>query len=355
SAEKVNQAKQLVGTAFNIDKTHIYYNYDENNFAENGVPLKVFGISQSIQFPTIYGAQRKVEKQKVTMSEQEYKLSERLLTKEVYQAYYTVVYNNNLVKQYRYLDSLYGQFARAANKRYEVGETNLLEKLTAETKQKEISLQLSQSKENAKKATVFLQQWVQSDSLYVVKENQMPRLNLQEWNVDEHPGIQYFEAAKTLSKTALSLERQRLLPDLQFSVFQGTNNGLNAKQYQGFEAGVAIPLWFGANKSKINAAKTETLIMENEFENYKIQLEANYQGLLSDLKRFEEGIDYYDQTGKKLSNALILNASKAFQSGEIDFLQYVQLLENAKNIEISYLNNLSAYNATVLELNYLTN
>lgn len=355
SAEKVNQAKQLVGTAFNIDKTHIYYNYDENNFAENGVPLKVFGISQSIQFPTIYGAQRKVEKQKVTMSEQEYKLSERLLTKEVYLAYYTVVYNNNLVKQYRYLDSLYGQFARAANKRYEVGETNLLEKLTAETKQKEISLQLSQSKENAKKATVFLQQWVQSDSLYVVMENQMPRLNLQKWAVDGHPGVQYFEASKALSKITLSLERQRLLPDLQFSVFQGTNNGLNAKQYQGFEAGVAIPLWFGANKSKINAAKTETLIVENEFENYKIQLETNYQGLLSDLKKFEEGIDYYDQTGKKLSNALTLNASKAFQSGEIDFFQYVQLLENAKNIEISYLNNLFEYNATVLELNYLTN
>jgi cobalt-zinc-cadmium resistance protein CzcA len=355
SAEKVNQAKQLMGTAFNIDKTHIYYNYDENNFAENGVPLKVFGISQSIQFPTIYGAQRKVEKQKVAMSAQQYELSERLLTKEVYKAYYDVVYNNNLVKQYVFLDSLYGQFARAANKRYEVGETNLLEKLTAETKQKEISLQLSQSRENAKKATVFLQQWIQSDSLYAVKENKMPRLNLQEWNVNEHPGIQYFEAAKTLSETTLSLERQRLLPDLQFSVFQGTNNGLNAKQYQGFEAGVAIPLWFGANKSKINAAKTETLIRENEFENYKIQLEANYQGLLSDLKKFEEGIDYYDQTGKKLSNALTLNASKAFQSGEIDFFQYVQLLENAKDIEISYLNNLSSYNATVLELNYLTN
>ncbi|MDD3721828.1 MAG: CusA/CzcA family heavy metal efflux RND transporter [Lutibacter sp.] len=355
SSKKVDQAKQLMGTAFNIDKTHIYYNYDENNLAENGVPLKVFGIRQSIQFPTIYGAQRKVEKQKVAMSTQQYNLNERLLTKEVYKAYYNVVYNKNLVKQYMYLDSLYGQFARAANKRYEVGETNLLEKLTAETKQKEISLQLSQSKENVKKAIIFLQQWVQSESVFLVGENEMPRLSLQQWNVNEHPGIQYFEASKELSKTTLSLERQRLLPDLQFSVFQGTNDGLNAKQYQGFEAGVVIPLWFGANKSKINAAKTETLIMENEFENYKSQLESNYQGLLSDLKKFEEGIDYYDQTGKILSNAITLNASKAFQNGEIDFLQYVQLLENAKNIEISYLQNIFGYNSTVLELNYLTN
>ncbi|HEY9221751.1 MAG TPA: CusA/CzcA family heavy metal efflux RND transporter [Lutibacter sp.] len=355
SAEKVNQSKQLAGSAFNIDKTLVYYNDDESNIAENGLSLKVFGISQSIMFPTIYGAQRKVEKQKATLTSQQYKIDERLLTKEVYQAYYTIVFNNNLVKQFTYLDSLYGQFSRAANRRFEVGETNLLEKLTAETKQKEISLQLSQSKESVRKANTFLQQWIQSDSLYVVEESEMPRLKLQEWTLNEHPGLQYFEASKDLSKTLLSLERQRLLPDLQFSVFQGTNNGSNAKQYAGFEAGVAIPLWFGANKAKINAAKTETIIAENNYENYKIMLQANYDGLLSDLKKFEEAVNYYGQTGKKLSNALTSTASKAFQSGEIDFLQYVQLLESAKNIEISYLQNIHAYNNTVLELNYLTN
>lgn len=355
SSKKVDQAKQMVGTAFNIDKTSIYYNYDQNNIAENGDPLKVFGISQSIQFPTIYGAQRKVEKQKVAMSGQQYKLHERQLIKEVYTAYYNVVYSNNLVKQYTFLDSLYSQFSRAANKRYEVGETNLLEKLTAETKQKEISLQLSQSRESVLKAYTFLQKWVQSDSVFTVGDSEMPRLKLQEWNVAENPGIRYFEASKALSKTALSLERQRLLPDLQFSVFQGTNSGLNAKQYAGFQAGVAIPLWFGANKSKINAAKTETMIMDNEFENYKIQLESKYRALLSDLKKFEEAVNYYDQTGKNLSNELISNASKAFQSGEIDFLQYVQLLESSKSIEINYLQNLYAYNSTILEINYLTN
>lgn len=305
-------------------------------------------------FPTIYGAQRKVEKQKVVMSSQQFKLNERLLTKEVYKAYYQVVYSNNLVKQYTYLDSLYGQFSRAANKRYQVGETNLLEKLTAETKQKEISLQLSQSNEGVKKAYNFLQQWVQSDTIFVVGESEMPRLKLQELDLNEHPGIQYYEASTALSKKVLSLERQHLLPDLQFSVFQGTNTGSNAKQYAGFEAGIAIPLWFGANKSKINAAKTETMIMENEFENYKIQLNAKYQGLLSDLKKFEEAVNYYDLTGKKLSNALTSNASKAFLSGEIDFLQYVQLLESAKNIEINFMQNLFDYNSTVIEINFLT-
>ena len=354
SSNKVTQSKQLVGSAINIDKTQVYYHYDENNLAENGEPLKVFGISQSIQFPTIYGAQRKVEKQKTRLSIQEYNINERLLKKEVYHAYYNVVYRNNVVARYKYLDSLYKQFSTAAHKRYEVGETNLLEKLTAETKQKEISLLLSQSEENIFKAYTVLHEWMQSDSTYVISNQLSPLLNLNSWKMSEHPGLQYYETAKELSQTSLSLERQYLLPDLQFSIFQGTNNGLNAQNYSGFQAGISIPLWFGANKSKINAAKTQTMIIENEYENYKIQLDSKYQRLISDLKKYEEAINYYNNTGQKLSNELTINASKAFQHGEIDFLQYVQLLESATTIEINYLQNLFDYNTTILEINYLT-
>jgi cobalt-zinc-cadmium resistance protein CzcA len=354
-AKKINQSEQLVGSAFNLDKTQVYYSYDQNNVAENGLPLKVLGISQSLQFPTVYGAQRKVEKQKVALTTQQYRLNERVLTKEVNSAYYNVVYSNNLVRQYVYLDSLYGQFARAAKKRYDVGETNLLEKLTAETKQKEIAIALYQAREDVSKAYTMLNQWVQTDSTITVSEDVLPRLELKEFSLTDHPGLMYYNSAENLAKSFLSLERQRLLPDLQLSVFQGTNNGVDARNYNGFQVGIAVPLWFGAHKSKINAAKTETLIIANEFENYKIQLQSKYDALLSDLKKFQETVDYYESTGRDLSKQLTTTASKAFQNGEIDFLQYVQLLESAKNIEINYLQNLNKYNNTVLELNYLTN
>ena len=354
SAQRVNQSKQLVGSAFNLDKTQVYYHFDENNIAPNGLPIKVFGVSQSFQFPTIYGAQRSVEKQKVALASQQYNINERLLTKEVFKAYNNVLYQTNVVTQYSFLDSLFNKFAKAANTRYAVGETNLLEKLTAETKQKEIAILLSQNNENVLKAYTLLQQWMQSDIIFEIAETTMLRLTVQEWNIAAHPGVHYFEVAEELSQSSLALERQRLLPDLQVSAFQGTNNGVDAQQFSGFQAGVAVPLWFGANKSKINAAKTETMIVANELENYKIQLEATHRGLLSDLKKFEEALNYYDTTGKELSAALTSNASKAFQNGEIDFLQYIQLLESARTIEISYLQNLFEYNNTVLEINYLT-
>lgn len=353
-AKRVDQSNELVGSALNLDKTQLYYNYDQNNIAENGLPIKVLGVSQSLQFPTVYGAQRKVQKQKVTLSAQQYLLTKRILTKEVYKTYYNVVFYKNLARQYIFLDSLYGQFVSAANKRYQVGETNLLEKLTAEAKQKEISILLSQTMEDQNKAYTMFHQWIQSDSVVKVKDTELPRLELQEPNITDNPGMLYYDSAQKLSNYTLSLERQRLLPDLHISVFQGTNNGVDAKRYNGFQAGISIPLWFGANKSKIKAAQTETMIVSDEFENYKIQLESKYQGLLADLKKFQEAVNYYEDTGEKLSKELTENASKAFKNGEIDFLQYVQLLESAKNIQITYLQNLIQYNTTVLEINFLT-
>ncbi len=353
AAGRLNQTEQLMGASFNIDKTGIYYNKDQNNLAENGLPLKVWGVSQSFQFPTIYGAQRKVHKSKIALAKQQYILEERLIIKEVSQAYTEVLHWQNMVTKYDYLDSLYSQFSKSATRRYEVGETNYLEKLTAETKQKEVALLRLRSKLNVDNSYLILRQWMQSDSIYTIPNLALEQLKLEQWDGLNHPGIKYYKEAQKLSRKALSLERQQLLPDLNIEVYQGTNNGIEPNNYTGFQAGIAIPLWFGANKARINAAKTQTEIANNEYENYQTKLNSNYQSLLSNLKIHEVEINYYNISGKILAHELVLNASKAFQNGEIDFLQYVQLIENAKNIEMNYLENLLQYNMTVLEANYL--
>lgn len=355
STRRLEQSKQLLGGALNIDKPQFYYNHDPNNFDDNGLPLEVYGISQTLQFPTIYGAQINLEKQKIKLAHQQFRIDEKTLTKEVYKSYYQVVYQEHLMLQYVFLDSLYRQFEKAASKRYLVGETNLLEKLTAEAKQKEIGVKLLQLKEEVTKAYTKLHQWIQSDTLIRVQNKALPKLEVESFNLQEHPGIQYFDAAQQLSLSSLRLERQRLLPDLHFSVFRGSNNGINSALYQGFQAGISLPLWLLAPKSKINAAKTQTLIDADTYQDYKIRLESKHQSLLSDINKYNEALNYYETTGKKLYQELTLNASKAFQNGEIDFLQFVQVLETANNIQISYLQNLNEYNKTVLDLNYLMN
>lgn len=355
SAQRINQSKQLLGSAIDIDKTEIYYSKDENNFAPNNVPLNVFGVSQSFQFPTVYGAQRKVMLGRSQLVNDQYDMDKRMVTKEVYKAYYEIVYWQQMYQNYTYLDSLYTSFNHAANRRFEQGESNYLERLTAETKKKEISLQLNQILESVQKSYLMLNQWLQTDSTFKVSDKQLERIALMPLDTMSHPGLNYYDNAIKLSGKMLTLEKHKLLPDLNVSVFRGANNGIGNQSYWGVEVGIAIPLWFGNQKSKISAAKTGTFIMESESNNYKIQLNSKYMGLQSDLRQFEEGINYYESTGKELSEKTLFHADQAFKNGEINFLQYIQLLENAKDIETNYLTSLFKYNTAVLEANYLMN
>ncbi|MDW7694720.1 CusA/CzcA family heavy metal efflux RND transporter [Flammeovirgaceae bacterium SG7u.111] len=355
SAQRIEQSEQLLGSGINIDKTEIYYSKDENNIALNNLPLNVWGISQSFQFPTVYGTQRKVMKGKMQLAQDQYSINERLVTKEVSKAYYEIVYWKQMLENYSYLDSIYTVFEYSANRKYEQGESNYLEKLTAETKKKEVSIQLNQIQKSIQRSYILLNQWLQSDSTFEISDTQLQQIGLVPLDTLDHPGLRYYSDALVLSGQELSVEKQKLLPDLNIELFQGNNNGSEARPYTGFQVGVAIPLWFGSQKSKIKAAKLSTSILASERSNYKIQLHSKYLALQSDLRQFEEELDYYNSTGKKLSEETLFHATKAFQNGEIDFLQYAQLLENTKTIESNYLTSLFQYNMTVLEANYLMN
>ena len=71
------------------------------------------------------------------------------------------------------------------------------------------------------------------------------------------------------------------------------------------------------------------------------------------MNQFEEAINYYESEGKKLKGEIIKTANRNFTEGEIDFFQYIQSLETAKDIELSYLDNLNGYNQTVISINHL--
>ena len=68
-----------------------------------------------------------------------------------------------------------------------------------------------------------------------------------------------------LSEQQLKLSKHGLLPDLNLGLFQGSNNGASPNRYYGFQAGIAIPLFYGADKAKIQAIQTEILMKEHEY------------------------------------------------------------------------------------------
>jgi cobalt-zinc-cadmium resistance protein CzcA len=85
-----------------------------------------------------------MKKEKLVM-----KFKKKQLSLEISKVYNHIVYLQNQEKLYFYLDSLYQNFSKASNRRFELGETNYLEKITAQAKFRQIKTSLSQIKSDS--------------------------------------------------------------------------------------------------------------------------------------------------------------------------------------------------------------
>ena len=348
---KVDESNALVGSAFSFDKTSIYYSYDENNLALNNLPLKVFGIAQDFKFPTVYFTDKKLNEVKSSLEETNYDIQFQQVHKAVYTNYYKLSYAKNKAETYRFLDSLYQDFSSKSERRFELGETNYLEMITAKSKQKQLELLYKQALQEVIFSKEQLKSVVQIDTLETVDEP-LYKIPLQTISTKDNLGMQYFENAKNYQNILYKKEKQSLLPDISLEYFQGTNNQLN-NTLIGYQFGLKIPFLFSGNASKIKASKIARTMVSEQQQDYKVKIESQYNSLLATLKQYEEAVNYYETQGKNLKNEILKTVTRTFKEGEIDFFQYIQSLETAKDIELSYLNNLNAYNQTVIQINHL--
>ena len=349
---KTNEAEALINSAFEFDKTSVYYSYDENNIAINNEPLKIFGVQQDIKFPTVYFAQKNVNKAKYNLEKSKYNLKLEALKKEVSLAFYNLKFIINKVETYRFLDSLYQNFSHSAKRRFELGESNYLEMITAESKQKQLQIQFKKAKSEEAIYTEQLKTLIQIDSI-VLNNYSLEKLELKNFDTKNNVVSQHFENNKLLYNALHKKEKQNLLPDLSFEYFQGTNSALNTS-LNGYQLGVKIPFLFSGNSSKIKAAKIATQVADEVSKNYETKYNTAYTILTATLEQHAQALDYYSQYGNAVSKEIIKTAEASYKHGEIDFFQYLQSVETAKEIELDYLENLNNYNKTIIAINYLT-
>ena len=356
SQKRLESVQALTGTAWNLGRTEVYRAQDQNDIAENGVFNRVWGIRQGLEFPSVYATQKNYLKAGQRQEEARLELDVRALKKEVSSAFVQAQYWMELEKRFDYLDSLYISFARAAARRLEMGDATLLEKLTAESKQKEIGLRKSEAQSEKKKALIQLASLIQWEAegegelTISSKPVVLADVNSQEG----HPGISWYEAGKQQALFQTRVEQQAFLPDVKVNLFRGTNLAAGSKIYPGFEVGLGIPLFSGAQSAKVKSSKSLQQQWDWEAVNFQSRLESQSRALQSTLAQQLSVIQYYETEGKQLGEQLREQAIRSFAEGEIDFIQYVQLIENSQSLDLQYLQAKRDYLLNQLELIYFT-
>jgi cobalt-zinc-cadmium resistance protein CzcA len=137
-----------------------------------------------------------------------------------------------------------------------------------------------------------------------------------------------------------------------------TSNGGIASasdRFTGIQAGISLPLFFGSYKAKIKQSKLKAEIAETNADYNKMMLQSYHQQYLNELLKHKSSLNYYEVKAVPQADVIIENANKSFTNGAIDYIEYIQAMNQALEIKSNYLNTLNNYNQAVINLEYLIN
>ncbi len=347
---EIEKQEALKKSAIDLGKTDFSYSNGQLNAAQIDYQ---WSINQEIKFPTVYGTQSKLQDEKIKFSETSMLLEKNKLEREVRSIYLNLMYKKSNLELMETLEKEYSKFEIIAEKRFETGESNIIEKVAAEGKSQEVRLLRIDATYDVANFKKQLQLVLNIDSIVTVKETEIIKLPIlsDSINTDETPIILLQKQSVAVKEREFKLEKSGFLPDLSAGYFNQQIEGV--KGFSGFQVGVKVPLFFWGQKGRVDAAKKNADIALMNLNQTKIELTSVMQNNISELEKYKASLAYYESKGLKLADTLLSSTTKAYREGEIDYIEYISTLEQSLTIKKNYLENLNAYNQMVNEINFL--
>jgi outer membrane protein TolC len=288
------------------------------------------------------------------------------LKKEISLIYNELNYLDGKKKLLKKADSIFTQYFQRADLRLKKGESNLLEKATAENLRSQAEMQLKSLEKDREISIQKLSFLINEGTLYQNENAKYGILNLENLNT-EYAGnplvLKQLEQEKNIQNAKLLAEKAKLSPSFNLGVNSMTmkGNGADEKYYNGthrFQSGfvgVGIPVFNSAQKSVIEAQKVNQQIAENNYQLGLVNLKNQYLQNLGQFQKLNDEISYYQKTGLQNSESILKTANNQYFNGEINYLEWTLLVTQAFEIQNKYIDRLKETNDKIIEINSLKN
>jgi cobalt-zinc-cadmium resistance protein CzcA len=306
-----------------------------------------------VSFPTLYSAQLKANKTAHELARNQLSIQTEGTIREVSQTYIQLQVLEQKAQIYKNIDSLYARILRGADLRHQSGETSRLDLLNIRARSQQLQTQLLTIGNQLTNTRAQLTTLTGYTDPFSVSPD-IPMLEYNNRELEASPYYSLLQSRQDLDLAQVRIEKNKLLPDFSLNYFVGTNAYDNAQYYHGFEVGLAVPLFFHAQKARLKAARLthDAGIQYNQYQTD--QFKTRRQELLNTQMRLKGLLDYYQQQGRELYEELLRTAQLSYENGEIDFFKFAASTETAMQIQLEHLDHLLQYNSTTLELNYLS-
>ena len=366
SLYQVDAEKALKGASWNIPKTVIDGEYGQFNSYQDD---NSFTLSQSMEFPSVYVVQGQLAQANIESRMWLLEASRLEIATEVKLIFGELAYLYSTLDLLEYQDSLFSGFLRAAELRARAGETNNLEVVTARSKSLEVKNQLHQVNSNISIYLRKLQVVMNSSMTIIPTGTDLSRMAYDpladSLGISGNPNLGFNRQQVQVANAEQRLEVNKMLPDLTFGYFSQTMIGVqdvdgvpqsfgSGDRFNGFQAGITLPVFFGPSLARIKAAKIKEEAAATEAEYFSRSLMLHYHTLLEEYGKYSVSVDYYEQQAVPEADLIISQATLSYKSGDMDYLDYVLMLGKALEIKQSYLDALKDLNMAVISLEYIT-
>lgn len=339
--------------------------FNSRRFDEN------FSVSQEIPNPATLKARRNLAVQQTGVAQSQLAISKSELTFNVRQSWFQIQYlmalENVLVRE----DSLLQQFVRSASLKFKTGESTLLEKTTAETRQQNLLQSIAQIKVLIESEKSSLRQWLNLPGDFSVPETAFSASNFSEILdsnlVGNNPQMLFVQNQIALAEAEKRLANAERLPDFRAGYFiqsiagaqdvDGQVVNYNAvPRFQGVQLGISVPI-FGAKgyRAKTQAADLQIMAQQKHGEYVEAQLQNQLRQQAGQFVFWKNNVAYYQNTALPNAKSIVENASKAYFGGDIGYVEYAQALQTNLEIQRSYLEAVNSLNQTVVSVQFLIN
>jgi cobalt-zinc-cadmium resistance protein CzcA len=183
-------------------------------------------------------------------------------------------------------------------------------------------------------------------------------------DVSQSPIVQQYQQRTILADQQKKLEVARLLPSISGGYsntsITGWQNTTGTDEYYGpgkrfsfANIGVGIPVFYGAQKARISAAELQKRQRTEELETAKQQLSTELQATVKIYTQRKQSVLLYQTSMLPNATAIISAANKKLMLGEIGYLNWTILINQAMQVRNDYFNIVEQMNEAAIKMEQL--
>jgi outer membrane protein TolC len=331
--ERYEASKARIPQASSLDDPRFEFRYDKMTASMDAVmegktaPMRVFGVSQEIPFPTKLLFRAQIAAKESQMMYAEYQEKEKEIVSMVKSLYAQLAFIYKSLEIIKENKTLLDQLSKTTATRYSVGKESQQDALKAQVEIAKMDNELVMLEQRRQVIQAKINILLDQDPSLELGEFKLPefsyfKLSLPELNklaIANRQELKGFRLAVERAYKTVSLAKQEYLPDFMVK-YERMERDNRLTDWAGM-VGVTLPLWFWQKQDfNVKEMKHEALAMKALYKDKENEVLLEVKEYFSEVLAHQKLIELYKTAYLPQAEQALKSSMTGYEADQVDFL-----------------------------------